>query len=158
MRIQEQADQSTKTRKNLSTRAIYMTFLQLRFPNMKLFFISEILLFIFEGKEYRDIRYGYWDDQNTYHNRFFSPDEFLEKHVKPVENLIHINIEWMEKSFEWSPEPFLFGSTINITLDKALPKSPIIGKDGLMTLWEEDLNDPLFIEMLLEKFKGILCG
>lgn len=79
----------------------------------------------------------------------WSPTNFMNI-LKQQQNLLHINIEWNEKFFQRAPQPFTFGKTINITLNNEAPKSPVF-QDGQIVLFEEDLDDPLFINMLIDR-------
>ena len=50
-----------------------------------------------------------------------------------------------------------FGKWIQIDFDDSISDSPRRQPDGSFVLWEEDLTSPIFICMLIDKIKELIC-
>ena len=144
-----------KSRETNLERSFYVTHLYVelhaRFPNITFFTVGEYF------RNNITTGYYYYYHENNRVNYFSRVDPLIFIDLINQQQDIHLNFD-LEYPFPSSnPEPFTKGRTIDIIVNDELPKSPVVKKDKL-SLWEEDIDNPIFIKNLIERMNNILCG
>ena len=92
-------------------------------------------------------------------NNYLSKGEVYDMFRKPIwfSDLINIDI-----GFPWSDARIPrgmkhFGKWVNVNISDSISDSPRLKPDGTFVILEEDFASPIFIRMLIKKFKEIIC-
>ena len=124
----------------------------------------EILFFI-RSHTTRSKYVDYFFRSNRYNNmnyREISKAEAYDMlYRKPIPGVINININITHNKYLTGSQLLrrrnLFRHWVNVNVNDSISDSPRRQPDGSFVLWEEDLTSPIFICMLIDKIKELIC-
>ena len=105
-----------------------------------------------------NVNTGFESNEEFYQSKL---DKILKSRYESTkakgDNNINIVVKNKDDNFQIPKEMQHLSEWIIVEVDDSIHDSPRLEKDGIVTLWKQDLVSPLFFHMLIDKFKQLIC-